>query len=197
MFTRSQSKISKTIARSRNLTQATVTLRISSNLMQQMRCTIEKASYYSVVISKSIDCVLVDRNLGSKIAKVNLIFPDDCYFACDTSSILCILQIANSSSDKCLQFSRLTLTQKMTILIDRFDDKNIQAALFFCNDTDELSITLKRIDDDKLLWRLSFELIANLFFKERLWHTLLTKLMCSARRFKIWNSENIFVLSNQ
>ncbi len=60
----------------------------------------------------------------------------------------------------------------MTILIDRFDDKNIQAALFFCNDTDELSITLKRIDDDKLLWRLSFELIANLFFKERLWaHT--------------------------
>jgi len=116
-----------------------------------MRCTIEEASYYSVVISKSIDCVLVGRNLGSKIAKVNLIFSDDCYFARNTSFILCILQIANSSSDKCSQFPRLTLTQKMTILIDHFDDKNIQAALFFCDDTDESSITLKKIDDDKLL----------------------------------------------
>lgn len=140
--------------------------------MQQMRCMIEEASYYSVVVFKSIDCVLVGRDLGSKIAKVNLIFPDDCYFARDTSFILCILQVANSSSDKDSQFSRLTLTQKVTILINRFDDKNIQAALFFCDDTDESSITLKEIDSDKLLWRLSFELIANLFFKEKLWtHT--------------------------
>lgn len=60
----------------------------------------------------------------------------------------------------------------MTILIDCFDDKNIQTTLFFCNDIDESSITLKKINDNKLLWRLSFKLIANLFFKERLWiHT--------------------------
>ena len=39
--------------------------------MQQMQCTIEKTSYYSVVIFKSIDCILIDQNLGSKIVKVN------------------------------------------------------------------------------------------------------------------------------
>lgn len=82
MVSRSVSRVSKTISKCRNLTHATAILRTSSDVTQQVRCRVEGASYYSIVVPKGVGFALADRDLGRKNAKMDLIFHGGRHFAC-------------------------------------------------------------------------------------------------------------------
>ena len=150
MFSRSPPKTFKTISRSRSLTQATATLRISPNVTEQVQCRVEGAPYYSVVVSKGVGCALSGRDLGSKVAKVDLIFYGGCHFACSTWPARYFLLVPNRLSDKHPQSPRLTLFQEAALLIDRSGGTEMPAVLFHSGDNEGSGITLKGTDGGKL-----------------------------------------------
>ena len=150
MFSRSPPKVFKTIIRSRSLTQATATLRISPNVTQQVQCKIEGAPYYSVVVPKSVGCALAGQDLGLKIAKVDLIFYGGCHFAYGILSVRFTLLVVNHQSDKQPQSPCLTLTQEAALLIDSSGCAEMPAVLFYCGNTDGSGITLEGTDGGKL-----------------------------------------------
>lgn len=76
MFSRSPSKLFKTLVQHRALTKASVSLRTSlGGVAQQVQCDVdvEGAPYHSVNVSRSVGCALAGRDLGPKTAKVDLV----------------------------------------------------------------------------------------------------------------------------